>query len=97
MEESSLEVGLEEVGKVMLKIGFGFPCCFFFCMMAPLNLVHSDGFSSGAPFFRVEYSDWMFCISQIWFDFDSLRFDDCGRDLDTLLELGYMENVMISR
>jgi hypothetical protein len=53
MEESSLEVGLEEVGKVMLKIGFGFPCCFFFRVMVPLNLVHSGGFSSGASLFSV--------------------------------------------
>jgi hypothetical protein len=53
MEESSLEVGLEEVGKVMLEIRFSFPCCFFFRMMVPLNFVHSGGFSSGASLFSV--------------------------------------------
>jgi hypothetical protein len=39
----------------------------------------------------------MLGIGQIWFDFDSLRFDDFSRDLDTLLELGYMEDVMNGR
>jgi hypothetical protein len=85
---------LEEVGKVTLKIRFGFPYCFFFRMMVPLNLVHFDNFSSGASLFSVKYPDWMFCIGQIWFDFDSLGFDDFGRDLNTLLELGYMEDIM---
>jgi hypothetical protein len=81
----------------MLKIGFGFQCCFFFCMMVPLNLIHSDAFSSSASFFSVEYSDWMLCIGQIRFDFDSLRIDDFDRNFDTLLELGYMEDVMDGR
>jgi hypothetical protein len=63
-------------------------------MMVPLNLVHSDGFSSGASLFSVEYSDWMLCIGQIWFDFDSLGFDDFSRDLNTLLKLGHMEDIM---
>jgi hypothetical protein len=94
MERSSSEIGLEEIGKVMLKIRFSFPCCFFFRMMIPLNLVHSDGFSSGASLFSVEYSDWMLCIGQIRFNFDSLGIDDFGRNLNTLSELGYMEDVM---
>jgi hypothetical protein len=38
----------------------------------------------------------MLGIGQIWFDFNSLRFDDFGRNLNTLLELGYMEDVMDS-
>jgi hypothetical protein len=53
MEGSSLEVGLEEVGKIMPKIRFGFPCRFFFRVMVPLNLVHSGGFSFGASLFSV--------------------------------------------
>jgi hypothetical protein len=47
------EVGLKEVWEIMLKIRFGFPCCFFFYVMVPLNLEHSNGFSSSAPFFGV--------------------------------------------
>jgi hypothetical protein len=39
----------------------------------------------------------MLDVGQIWFDFDSLGFDDFGRDFDTLLELGYMEEVMNGR
>jgi hypothetical protein len=53
MEKSSSEIGLEEIGKVVLKIRFGFPCCLFFRMMVPLNLVHSGGFSSGTSLFSV--------------------------------------------
>jgi hypothetical protein len=30
-----------------------FPCGFFFCMMVPLNLEHSNGFSSSASRFSV--------------------------------------------
>jgi hypothetical protein len=36
----------------------------------------------------------MLAIGQIWFNFNSLEFDDFGRDLDALLELGYMKDVM---
>jgi hypothetical protein len=90
-------VGLEEVGKVMLEIRFSFPYCFFFRVMVPLNLVHSSGFSSGTSFFSVENFDWMLCIGQIWFDFDSLGVDDFGGDLNTSSELGYMEDVMDGR
>jgi hypothetical protein len=39
----------------------------------------------------------MLDIGQIWFDFDGLGFDDFGRDLNTLPELGYMEDVMDGR
>jgi hypothetical protein len=92
-----LEVGSEEVGKVMLEIRFSFPCCFFFRVMVPLNLVHSGGFSSGASLFSVEDSDWMLCIGQIWFDFDSLGIDNFGGDLNTLSEFGYMKDVMDGR
>jgi hypothetical protein len=66
-------------------------------MMVPLNLVHFSGFSSGTSFFRVENSDRLFCIGQIWFDFDSLRIDDLGGDFNTLSELGYMKDVMDGR
>jgi hypothetical protein len=52
-EGSGPKVGLEEVWEIMLKIRFDFPCGFFFCVMVPLNLVHSDGFSSSASFFSV--------------------------------------------
>jgi hypothetical protein len=97
MERSSSKIGLEEIGKVVLKIRFGFPCCLFFRMMVPLNLVHSGGFSSGASLFSVDDSDGMFCIGQIWFDFDSLGIDDLGGDLNTLSELGYMKDVMDGR
>jgi hypothetical protein len=66
-------------------------------MMVPLNFVHFGGFSSGASLFSVEDSDWMLCIGQIWFDFDSLGIDDFGGDLNTLSELGYMKDVMDGR
>jgi hypothetical protein len=66
-------------------------------MMVPLNLVHFGGLSSGTSFFRVENSDGLFCIGQIWFDFDNLGIDDLGGDLNTLSELGYMKDVMDGR
>jgi hypothetical protein len=92
-----LKIGLEEIGKVVLKISFGFPCCFFRCVMVPLNLIHFGGLSSGTSFFSVKDSDGMFRISQIWFDFDSLGIDDLGGDLNTLSELRYMKDVMDGR
>jgi hypothetical protein len=88
---------LEEIGKVVLKIRFGFPCGLFLCVMVLLNLVHFGGLSSGTSFFRVEDSDLMLCIGQIWFDFDNLGIDDLGGDLNTLSELGYMKDVMDGR
>jgi hypothetical protein len=39
----------------------------------------------------------MFCIVQIRFDFNSLGIDDFGMNLNTLPELGYMEDVMDGR
>jgi hypothetical protein len=39
----------------------------------------------------------MFCIGQVWFDFDDLGIDDLGRNLNTLPELGYMEDIMDGR
>jgi hypothetical protein len=65
-------------------------------MMVPLNFVHSGGFSSGTSLFSVENSDWMLCIGQIWFDFDSLGIDDFGGNLNTLSELGYMKNLWMA-
>jgi hypothetical protein len=65
--------------------------------MVPLNLVHFGGLSSGTSFFRVKDSDGMFCIGQIWFDFDSLGIDNLGGDFSTLSELGYMKDVMDGR
>jgi hypothetical protein len=62
--------------------------------MVPLNLVHFGGLSSGTSLFSVKDSDGMFCIGQIWFDFDSLGIDDLGGDFNTLSELGYMKDVM---
>jgi hypothetical protein len=88
---------LEEVWEIMLKIGFGFPCCFFFCVMVRLNLVYSDGFSSSASFFSVQHSKRMLCIGQIRLDFDGLGIDDFVRNLNTLPKLGYMEDVMDGR
>jgi hypothetical protein len=88
---------LEEIGKVVLKIRFGFPGCLFLCVTVPLNLVHFGGLSSGTSFFCVENSDGMFYIGQIWFDFDGLGIDDFGGDLNTLSELGYMKDVMDGR
>jgi hypothetical protein len=65
--------------------------------MVPLNLVHFGGLSSGTSLFSVKDSDGMFCIGQIWFDFDSLGIDDLGGDFNTLSELGYMKDVMDGR
>jgi hypothetical protein len=39
----------------------------------------------------------MLCIGQVWFDFDDLGIDDLGRNLNTLPELGYMEDIMDGR
>jgi hypothetical protein len=50
---SDLGVGLKEVMKVSLKIGFGFPSCFFFGMMIPLNFEHLDSLSSSTSLFGV--------------------------------------------
>jgi hypothetical protein len=57
-----LGVGLKEVWEIMLKIEFGFPCCFFFRVMVPLNFVHFDGFPPSASFFDVQDFDWMFDV-----------------------------------
>jgi hypothetical protein len=65
--------------------------------MVPLNLVHSDGFSSSAPFFSVKHFKGVFCIGQIRFDFDGLEIEGFSRNLNTLPELGYMEDIMDSR
>jgi hypothetical protein len=88
---------LEEVWEIMLKIRFGLPDRFFFSVMIPLNLVHSDGFSSSASFFSVYHFKGMFCIGQVWVDFDDLGIDDLGRNLNTLPELEYMEDIMDGR
>jgi hypothetical protein len=88
---------LEEFGKVVLEIRFGFPCCFFLCVMVPLNLVHFGGFSSGTSLFSVKDSDGIFRIGQIGFDFDSLGIDDLSGDFNTLPELRYMKDVMDGR
>jgi hypothetical protein len=78
----------------MLKLRFGFPCCFFFRMMVPLNLVHSDGFSTSASFFSVQHSKWMFCIGQFRFNFDGLGINDLGRNLEAFPKLGHMKDIM---
>jgi hypothetical protein len=39
----------------------------------------------------------MLYIGQIRFDFDNLGIDDFSRNLNTLPELGYMEDVMDGR
>jgi hypothetical protein len=46
-------IGLKEVWEILLKVGFGFPSCFFFCVMVPLNFEHLDSFSSSASLFSV--------------------------------------------
>jgi hypothetical protein len=78
----------------MLKIRFGFPGRFFFSVMIPLNLEHPNSFSPSASFFGVQHFEWMFCIGQIRFDFDGLGIDDFGRKLNTLPDLGHMEDIM---
>jgi hypothetical protein len=44
---------LEEVGEILLKIVFGFPSSFFFSMMIPLDLKHSNLYSSGTSFLGI--------------------------------------------
>jgi hypothetical protein len=48
-----LGIGLKEMWKILLQIGFGFPSRFFFSVMVPLNFEHPDGFSSSASLFGV--------------------------------------------
>jgi len=63
-------------------------------MVTPLNLVHSNGFSSSDPFLLIKNLDRILDIREIWFYQYLCLFNDLGGDSNTLLELRNMENIM---
>ena len=63
-------------------------------MMAPLDFIHFNHFSSSTPFFLIENLDRILNIREIWFYQYFCLFNDLGGNSDTFLELRDMENIM---
>ena len=63
-------------------------------MVTPLNLVHSNRFSSSDPFLLIKNLDRIFDIREIWFYQYFCLFNNLSRNSDTFLELRDMENIM---
>src|SRR6185312_3688979 len=77
-----------------IKIILRLPGSFFFSVMIPLNFIHFYHLSTSTSLFLIQDSKWIFNIREIGFHQNFLLIDDFGRNSDTFLELGYVENIM---
>ena len=78
----------------MIEVAFSFPCGFFFSVMALLNFIYFNYFSSSTSFFLIKDFERIFNIREVWFHQDFSLFNNFGRNSDTLLKLRNMKDVM---
>ena len=57
------------------KIVFTLPGCFYFRMVAPLDLEILDGAASGAMLCFIQNANWPLTISEVWLKVDGLMID----------------------
>ena len=60
----------KEVWVLGFEIGFWFPSSFFFCMIAPLDLIELDGLASCDSFLVIKNLHRPFFIGEVGFQWD---------------------------
>jgi len=85
---------IEKTKEVLIEVAFSFPYGFFFSVMAPLNFIHFNYFSSSTSLLLIKDFERIFNIREVWFHQDFLLFNNFGRNSDTLLKLRNMKDIV---
>jgi hypothetical protein len=81
---------------VRMKKVIAFPCCFFFGMIASLDLEELDGFMCGDMILLIQDFDWMLGVRQVSLERCHFRQHDVHRCFKSFLQLQHVEDVVNS-